>query len=51
MWASNLADLRTGVQIIHEPLTQEERSRMWVVVILVFFIMIFFFVFDRLAQP
>ncbi len=36
-----------GVQIIHEPLTQEERSRMWVVVILVFFIMIFFFVFEQ----
>ncbi|MBL0212184.1 MAG: peptide MFS transporter [Holophagaceae bacterium] len=36
-----------GEQIVHEPLTPEERSRMWVVVILVFFIMIFFFVFEQ----
>ncbi len=36
-----------GERIAHEPLTPEERGRMWVVGILVFFIMIFFFVFEQ----
>ena len=36
-----------GEQIVHAPLTPEERSRMWVVAILVFFIMTFFFVFEQ----
>jgi len=34
-------------QVQHAPLTSEERGRMWVVVILVFFIMTFFFVFEQ----
>lgn len=33
--------------VVHTPLTAEERGRMWVVAILVFFIMTFFFVFEQ----
>ncbi len=36
-----------GTQVAHAPLTAEERGRMWVVAILVFFIMTFFFVFEQ----
>jgi len=36
-----------GEQIVHPPLTHEERDRMWVVAILMFFIMTFFFVFEQ----
>ena len=36
-----------GNQKVHEPLTSEERGRMWVVGILVIFIMTFFFVFEQ----
>ncbi len=36
-----------GHQDSHEPLTSEERSRMWVVAILVVFIMTFFFIFEQ----
>jgi len=40
-----------GQKIVHDPLTYEEKQRMWVVAILVVFIMTFFFVFEQAAPP
>lgn len=42
------AAIKAGGQAVkHEPLTADEKSRMWVVAILVLFIMTFFFIFEQ----